>query len=335
MSGSIARCPDGPLALGIGPASAGSRWLRRSGAAEPANDVPDARQELGVAWLGLARRECRARGRGCCGSLRPVGRGRELGGSPPRPGFAELGIVELGAGEVGVLRASALSPSPSCSCTRSSMNTGSTTQIPAAKSALGVDVRIPAVPGSVAISAVTRTSVLSTGSRGETVEFSVDALMLAAEDARDLVAGRQGEVQACSFDLLDGVEQGRRLRSGRRRCARPRRRFGARTRRYPAVPCRAGRWCWSCFANDFGELRRDLVHVGEAVCHRDRQFFAGRALRDAGADCVGERYQLAAEVVGAPGRCSPRSAQTSAIRLCSRKPPREGRPAVAELLLLV
>ena len=50
-----------------------------------------------------------------------------------------------------------------------------------------------------------------------------------------------------------------------------------------------------------GELRGDLVHVGEAVGHRHRDLLAGRALGDAGADRVGER-ELAAEVVRALGR---------------------------------
>ena len=82
-----------------------------------------------------------------------------------------------------------------------------------------------------------------------------------------------------------------------------------------------------------GELGGDLVHVGEAVGHRDRQLLAGRALGDAGADRVGER-ELAAEVVRALGAEIPRSAQTAAIRSSSRQPG-AGVPAVAELFLLV
>ena len=50
-----------------------------------------------------------------------------------------------------------------------------------------------------------------------------------------------------------------------------------------------------------GELRGDLVHVGEPVGHRHRDLLAGRALGDAGADLLGER-ELAAEVVRALGR---------------------------------
>ena len=50
-----------------------------------------------------------------------------------------------------------------------------------------------------------------------------------------------------------------------------------------------------------GELRGDLVHVGEPVGHRHRDLLAGRALGDAGADRIRER-ELAAQVVGALGR---------------------------------
>ena len=52
-----------------------------------------------------------------------------------------------------------------------------------------------------------------------------------------------------------------------------------------------------------GELRGDLVHVGEPVGHRHRDLLAGRALGDASADRVGEG-ELAAEVVRPPGRDS-------------------------------
>ena len=55
------------------------------------------------------------------------------------------------------------------------------------------------------------------------------------------------------------------------------------------------------FATASVSCGRDLVHVGEAVGHRDRDLLAGRALGDAGADRVGER-ELAAEVVRALGR---------------------------------
>ena len=81
-----------------------------------------------------------------------------------------------------------------------------------------------------------------------------------------------------------------------------------------------------------GELRGDLVHVGEAVGHRHRDLLAGRALGDAGADRVGER-ELAAEVVGALGR----DAEVGADRgdPVGLRQPGAGLPAVAQLLLLV
>ena len=77
---------------------------------------------------------------------------------------------------------------------------------------------------------------------------------------------------------------------------------------------------------------RDLVHVGEAVGHRDRQLLAGGPLGDAFADLLGEG-ELAAEVVralggdpevGADGEDPLVLAQAGACL-----------PAVGELLLLV
>jgi hypothetical protein len=50
-----------------------------------------------------------------------------------------------------------------------------------------------------------------------------------------------------------------------------------------------------------GELRGDLVHVGEPVGHRHRDLPAGRTLGDTGTDRIGKR-ELAAQVVRALGR---------------------------------
>jgi hypothetical protein len=54
------------------------------------------------------------------------------------------------------------------------------------------------------------------------------------------------------------------------------------------------------FGDGFGELGRDLVHVGEAVGHRHRQLVAGGAFGDTLADLFGEG-ELAAEVARALG----------------------------------
>ena len=81
-----------------------------------------------------------------------------------------------------------------------------------------------------------------------------------------------------------------------------------------------------------GELRGDLVHVGEAVGHRHRDLLAGRALGDAGADRIGER-ELAAQVVGALGR-DPEVGADGGDPVGLRQPG-AGLPAVAQLLLLV
>jgi hypothetical protein len=49
-----------------------------------------------------------------------------------------------------------------------------------------------------------------------------------------------------------------------------------------------------------GELGSDLVHVGEAVCDRDRQLPAGGQLGDTGADLLGQG-QLPAQVLSLAG----------------------------------
>ena len=70
-----------------------------------------------------------------------------------------------------------------------------------------------------------------------------------------------------------------------------------------------------------GELRGDLVHVGEAVGHRDRDLLAGRALGDAGADLRRGASSWRRRLCARLGEI-PRSAQTAAIRSCSRSPAR-------------
>ncbi len=81
-----------------------------------------------------------------------------------------------------------------------------------------------------------------------------------------------------------------------------------------------------------GELGGDLMHVGELVCHRDRDFLAGGPVGDAGTDLFGKR-QLAAEVV----RAFRRDAEVVADRgdPVAVAQAATGLPAVFELLLLV
>ena len=81
-----------------------------------------------------------------------------------------------------------------------------------------------------------------------------------------------------------------------------------------------------------GELRGELVHVGEPVGHRHRDLLAGRAFGDAGADRLGER-ELAAEVVRALGRDAEVGADGGDP--VGLRQPGAGLPAVAQLLLLV
>ena len=65
----------------------------------------------------------------CCGSPRCAEPEPAPGAARPLPPRRGLVVVEAGAREVASSRAGAVSTSPSCSCTRSSMKVGSTTQI--------------------------------------------------------------------------------------------------------------------------------------------------------------------------------------------------------------
>ena len=124
---------DGLLALGVGPAGAVGDQLAVVADEQPADDVSD-RAELAFAGLDqpgadvVPEPEVAARGFGVPRPrLRPAL--LVLGG-----GVAELVVVDPRAGEVGLLARGAIASSWSCSWTRSIMNAGSTTQMPAAKS---------------------------------------------------------------------------------------------------------------------------------------------------------------------------------------------------------
>ena len=74
------------------------------------------------------------------------------------------------------------------------------------------------------------------------------------------------------------------------------------------------------------------MHVGELVCHRDRQLLAGGALGDAGSDLLGQR-QLPSQVVRLAGADPEVGAHGGDAVLLAEAG--AGLPAVAELLLLV
>ena len=161
---------------------------------------------------------------------------------------------------------------------------------------------------------------------------AVESLGLAAEDRRELPAVPPSfEVWAGVVDLLGGVEQGAVVDPDG---------VGVLVLDDGAVHERAEvaqRLVVQVAGGDplgdrLGELRGDLVHVGELVGHRDRDLLAARSFGDAGADRLGEG-ELAAEVVrplrgdaevGADGGDPVGLAQAGA-----------GLPAVVELLLLV
>ena len=86
------------------------------------------------------------------------------------------------------------------------------------------------------------------------------------------------------------------------------------------------------FGDGVGELGCEVVHVGEAVCHRDRELLAGGAFGDAFADLFGEG-ELAAEVVGAFGGDAEVGADREDAVVVWQAG--AGVPAVGELLLLV
>ena len=81
-----------------------------------------------------------------------------------------------------------------------------------------------------------------------------------------------------------------------------------------------------------GEVGCELVHVGEAVCHRDRELLAGGAFGDALADRLGEG-ELAAQVVRALGGDAEVGAHREDAVVVWQAG--AGVPAVGELLLLV
>ena len=143
-------------------------------------------------------------------------------------------------------------------------------------------------------------SALDFARAAERVELSVEAVGLAAEDRGDLALILGAEVLAGVRDLFCGVEH--------RAVVDP---HGVRVlvlddgavHERPEVSERlvVQDSTRDPLRDRVGELRRDLVHVGEAVGHRHRDLLASRALGDTGANRIGER-ELAAEVVRALGR---------------------------------
>ena len=122
---------------------------------------------------------------------------------------------------------------------------------------------------------------------------------LAAEDRGDLSLAAIGQVRSGVVDLFGGVEHGAVVDPDG---------VGVLVLDDGAVHERAEvaeRLVVQVAGGDplrdrLGELRGDLVHVGELVGHRHRDLLAGRPFGDAGADRLGQR-QLAAEVVRALG----------------------------------
>ena len=172
---------------------------------------------------------------------------------------------------------------------------------------------------------------LGLGAGGECVELAVELVVLAGEDLGELFSRGGGELGAGALDLLGGVEHcavvdadGVGVLVFDDRAVHER----AEVAQCTVVQVGAG----DALGDRLGEVGCDLVHVGEAVCHRDRQLLAGGALGDALADLLGEG-ELAAEVVRAPGGDAEVGADGEDALVVWQAG--AGVPAVGELLLLV
>ena len=161
--------------------------------------------------------------------------------------------------------------------------------MPSAKSCSApVDVREPSDAGAVAgLGGDRDLERFGPGAGGEGVELAVELAGLAGEDAGELLARGGGEVRAGALDLLGGIEEravvdadgvGVLVFDDRAVHERAEVADGA------VVQVGAG----DSLGDGLGQLGRDVVHVGEAVGHRDRQLRSGGALGDAFADRFGE-----------------------------------------------
>ena len=202
------------------------------------------------------------------------------------------------------------------------MNAGSITQMPAAKSRpRSCDEGVAAVAGAVAdLGGDAELGRPRLGAGGERVELAVEPLGLAAEDRRELPPSVVVQVRAGVVDLLGGVEQGAVVDPDG---------VGVLVLDDGAVHERAEvaqRLVVQVAGGDplgdrLGELRGELVHVGELVGHRHRDLLARRPFGDAGADLLGQG-ELAAEVVRPlRRRCRGRRRQRRS-GLVSRRPAR-------------
>ena len=151
------------------------------------------------------------------------------------------------------------------------MNRGLMTQMPSAKSCPRVvDVGEASGAGAVAgLRGDLDLERLGLGAGGERVELAVDLVRFAGEDVGELFSLGGGEVRAGALDVLGGVEHGAVVDADgvgvlvfddgavHERAEVPQR---------LVVQVGAG----DALGDGLGEVGRDLVHVGEAVCHRDR-----------------------------------------------------------------
>jgi hypothetical protein len=248
-------------------------------------------------------------------------------------GLAQLVVVELGAGEVGLLASRGVVGVLELLADDVEHEHG--VDDPYARGevlAAVVHVGVAAGPGAVAqLGRDTDLQRLGLGAGGERVELGIERFELAAEDPGGLLLAGGGEVLSGVLDVLGAVEQVALVDAHR---------VGVLVLDDGAVHERAEvahRLVVQVAGGDalgdgLGELGGDVVHVGQAVGHGHRQLAAGGAFGDAAADRLG-KGELAAQVVRLLGADAEVGAHGSGAVVLGKAG--AGLPAVAKLLLLV
>ena len=110
---------------------------------------------------------------------------------------------------------------------------------------------------------------LGFGAGGEGVELAVDLARFAREDVRELVSLGGCEVRAGTIDVLGGVEEGAVVDAdGVGVFVFDDRAVHERAKVAQCVVVQVG--AGDAFGDGVGEVGCEVVHVGEAVGHRDR-----------------------------------------------------------------
>ena len=301
---------DRLLAFGVGPAGAVGDQLAVVADEQVADELPQ-RVELAVAGVHQPGADVVAEPEIAAGRL-------GVSGPSVRPALlvlcrrvAELVVVDAGAGEVRLLARRCRLDFAELLVYEVEHEGGVDDPDPGGEVASAlVDECVSTVAGAVAyIGGDVELECPALGAGGERVELGVEPLELTAQDGGELAMAVGGEVGAGVLDLLCGVEHRAVVDSHGVRVLV----FddGAMDER-AEVPQRlvvqvAGR---DPLGDRLGELGGDLMHVGELVCHRDRDLLAGGPVGDAGTDPVREASAVgggcARVSARCRGRCRPR-----------------------------